>query len=130
VALGPVARVTARPIDDLDRVVGVVLFVVAGLLLTSMGGGIVAAPVTLPLLLLVVRRHPSRTFRIAAAVIGGLTAAELTWGLFYLLAGEAPVAIWLLPTASGLATAFGFLSLAERRRLRGSNVSEPRPPDK
>lgn len=94
----------------MSRGAGVTVFVVAGILLTSVGGlGIVAAPVTLPLLFLVVRRHPSRPFRVTGAVVGGLTAAELAWGLLYLLAGEVPVAIWLLPTASGLATAYGFL---------------------
>lgn len=91
-------------------ILGVVLFVVAGALLTSIGGlGMVAAPVTLPLLSLVVRGHPTRAFRIAGAVLGGLTAAELAWGLLYLLAGEVPVAIWLFPAACGLAAAVGFL---------------------
>ena len=94
----------------MSRGAGVALFVVAGILLTSVGGlGIVAAPVTLPLLLLVVRSHPSRPFRVASAFVGGLTTAELAWGLLYLLAGEVPVAIWLLPAVSGLATAYGFL---------------------
>ena len=56
------------------------VFVVAGILLASIGGlGVVAAPVTLSLLLVVVRRHPSRPFRVAGAVVGGLTAAELAW---------------------------------------------------
>lgn len=98
------------------RVAGVMLFVVVALLLTSVGGlGIVAAPVTLPLLFLVVKSHPTRSFRTAGAVIGGLTAAELTWGLLYLVGGEVPVAGWLLPIASGLAMALGFLSLPGRR---------------
>ncbi len=40
--------------------VGIVVFVVAGALLTSFGGaGIAAAPVTLPLLSLVVSHHPT-----------------------------------------------------------------------
>lgn len=87
-----------------------VLFTVAAALLTSFGGlGIAAAPVTLPVLFLTVRSHPTRPFRIAGAVIGGLTAAELAWGLVYVLGGEVPTVSWLLPVAAGLATAFGFL---------------------
>lgn len=103
------------------RALGVVVLVVAGVLLTSIGGlGIVAAPVTLPLLVLVVRRHPSPAFRIAAGVVGGLTAAELAWGIVYLAAGEVSVAIWLFPTVCGLGAAFGFLRL-------GRAVSPERP---
>lgn len=92
-----------------ERVLGVALFVVAAVLLTALG--IVAAPVTLPLMVLVVLRHPSRGFRVAGAVIGGLTAAELTWGLVYIVAGEPRVVIWMLPLAGGLATAAGFAKL-------------------
>ena len=94
---------------------GIAVFVVVGALLTSFGGaGIVAAPVTLPLLYLVVRHHPSRGFRIAGAVIGGLTAVELSWGLLYAVAGEVARVVWLLPAACGLATAVGFLTVGRR----------------
>ena len=92
------------------RAGGVALFVVAGVLLTSIGGaGIVAAPLTLPLLFLVARRRPTRPFRVAGAVLGGLTAAELSWGLLYLTVGETEPAIWLVPVACGVATARGLL---------------------
>ena len=87
------------------RALGVVLFAVAGALLLSMGGGIVAAPATLPLMFLAVRRHPSRAFRVGAAVVGGLTAAELAWALVYLSVGEVAVLIWLVPLAAALAAA-------------------------
>jgi hypothetical protein len=60
-------------------IVGFAVFVVATVLLVSMGGAIVAAPLTLPALALVIRRHPTRGFRIAGAIIGGLTAAEVAW---------------------------------------------------
>ena len=90
-------------------VLGVLLFVVAAVLLTSVGGaGIVAAPVTLPLLFVVVRRHPTPSFRGAGAIFGGLTAAELAWGLVYLAGGEIPVLVWLAPTVLGLLTAVAF----------------------
>jgi hypothetical protein len=113
--------VTASLPAGSDRALGVVAFVVAGFLLFSIGGlGLVAAPVTLPLLVLVVRRHPSRAFRTAGAVIGGLSAAELTWGLVYIVAGEVAVAIWVLPIACGLATAFGFLRLSPSAKSSGA----------
>ncbi len=105
--------------DGLRRVLGVLVLVAAGVLLTSVGGlGIVAAPVTLPLLAVVVRNHPTRAFRAASAVIGGLTVAELTWGIVYFVAREVPVAIWMLPIAAGMATAFGFLRFGTGRRSR------------
>jgi hypothetical protein len=78
--------------QDTYRVGGVVLFVVAAVVLTSVGGlGIAAAPVTLPLLFLAVRAHPTRPFRVAGSVIGGLTATELSWGILYVVGGEMPV---------------------------------------
>lgn len=95
------------------------LFVVAAVLLTSVLG-IVAAPVTLPLMVLVVVRHPSRGFRVAGAVIGGLTAAELTWVLVYIVAGEPRVVIWMLPLAGGVATAIGFAKLRATSPSSGS----------
>ena len=66
-------------------IVGVVVFVVAALLLTSIGGaGIVAAPITLPAIYLVVRRHPTTAFKVAGVVIGGLTLLEVAWAVVYL----------------------------------------------
>ena len=90
------------------RIAGVVLFVVAGALLVSMGGAVAAAPFTLPLLFLVVRANPTRPFRWAGAVIGGLTAAELAWAILYVAAGEVAVLIWLIPLSVGVAAATVF----------------------
>lgn len=101
------------------RVLGVVLFAIAALLLTSIGGlGIVAAPVTLPLLFLVVRAHPTRAFRTAGALIGGITAAELGWALLYAVGGEVPVAIWLVPILCGVAAAVAFTTLTQDEQGR------------
>lgn len=106
-----------------ERILYVLLFVMASMLLTSIGGlGIVAAPVTLPLMILAVLRHPSRAFRVAGALIGGLTAAQLTWGLVYIVAGEARVVIWLVPVACGMATALGFAKLGASSRYSRSRV--------
>jgi len=92
--------------------IGISVFAVAAFLLVSMGGAIVAAPVTVPLMYIVSRRHPTGAFRIAAAVLGGLTMAETAWALTYLLMTEAKPWIWAVPLASGAAAA---VVLAGRR---------------
>ncbi len=87
------------------RRIGVFVFAVAAFLLVSMGGAIVAAPVTVPLMYVVSRRHPTGAFRIAAAVLGGLTVAEAAWALTYLLIAEATPWVWAIPLASGATAA-------------------------
>lgn len=73
----PVADMTAASTSAPEKILYVLLLVVAATLLTSIGGlGIVAAPVTLALMILAVLRHASRAFRTAGALIGGLTAAQ------------------------------------------------------
>ncbi len=107
------ASTAGRANDGVVRAGGMVLFVVAAVLLTSIGGaGIVAAPVTLPLMFLVVWRHPTLAFRIAGAVIGGLTAAAFAWGLVYLAAGEVAVVEWPAPALAGAATVAGMAMIA------------------
>jgi len=85
--------------------IGILVFAVAAFLLLSMGGAIVAAPVTVPLMLVVSRRHPTRAFRIAASVLGGLTMAEAVWALTFLLVAETTPWIWGLPLAGGTTAA-------------------------
>lgn len=98
----------------MTRAGGVALFALTGLLLLSIGGaGVLAAPLTLPLLFGVVRRRPTRPFRVAGTVLGGLTTAEVSWALLYLAAGgDTGVAGWLVPTTCGVATASVFLRFA------------------
>jgi hypothetical protein len=87
------------------RVAGVVVFVSAALLLTSVGGiGIVVSPITLPLMYALVRMHPTRPFRVAGVVIGGLTALEGGWGLGFVLFGR--------DTPATLATVVGVAAVA------------------
>ena len=95
--------------------VGVAVFVVAGFLLLSMGGAIVAAPVTVPLMYLAVARHPTPAFRRLAVVLSALTVAEVAWALTYFGNGEAQPWIWLVPGLAG-AGAAAALSTALRRR--------------
>jgi hypothetical protein len=80
---------------------GVAVVATSALLLLSMGGAVPAAPVTLPAMVLALRRHPSRTLRRLGAVVGGLTTAEVVWAGVYVLAGEAQPWVWLLPAAVG-----------------------------
>ena len=79
------------------RVTGLVLFAVAAFLLASMGGAIVAAPVTVPLMVLAARRHPTPAFRSAATALVALTMGEVVWALTYLAVEEDMPWIWLLP---------------------------------
>ncbi|HEV7534688.1 MAG TPA: hypothetical protein VGP90_03585 [Acidimicrobiia bacterium] len=86
-----------------------VLVAVSAFLLLSMGGAIVAAPLTLPLLYLAVRGDRiGDGLRTAAVVIAALTVAEVAWAATYLAIAEAKPWIWLLPMAAGAATASAF----------------------
>lgn len=102
----------------------VALFVFCGLLLMSMGGAVVAAPVTLPLLYLAVRGHPTPAFRWAGGVLGGLTAVELAWAVVYVVAGEDMPTIWLVPSTVGLVVQAAFVTV--RRQARRSSRSPSR----
>lgn len=68
-----------------------------------MGGAIVAAPVTIPLMFVVTHRHPTRTFRIVGCLLIGATMAEVVWALTYIAADEAKPWIWLLPLVAAIA---------------------------
>src|SRR2546423_10604021 len=86
-----------------------VLVAVSAVLLLSMGGAIVAAPLTLPLLYLALRGgRMSAGLRAAAVVIAALTVAEVAWAATYLAVAEAKPWIWLLPVAAAAATAAAF----------------------
>jgi hypothetical protein len=82
----------------------VAVLVLGGALLLSMGGAVVAAPVTVPILLWAARHRFRGPLRCVAAGIAALTAAELTWALVYVAVGESKPAIWLLPLAAAGAT--------------------------
>lgn len=94
------------------------MFAVAAFLLLSMGGAVVAAPLTVPLMLLVSRRHPTVTFRVVGIVLTGLTVAEVVWALTYLQLHEAQPWIWLLPLLGGV-LAGGSLTAATSPRRCG-----------
>ena len=86
-----------------------VVVAVSAFLLVSMGGAILAAPLTLPLLYVALRGgRIGAGLRVAAVVIAALTVAEVAWAATYLAIEEAQPWIWLLPVTAGLATAGGF----------------------
>ena len=87
-----------------------VLVGVSAFLLLSMGGAIVAAPLTLPLLYLAASGgRLSAGLRTAAVVVAALTVAEVAWAATYLAVAEAEPWIWLVPMAAGGATAAAFV---------------------
>ena len=99
--------------------VGVVVFGVAAFLLLSMGGAIVAAPVTVPLMAVAVRRHPTPAFRTAGALLVALTLAEVAWALTYVTVAEARPWIWLLPVLAASAGALAMVRVATATRTEG-----------
>lgn len=101
------------------RWLGVALFVACGFLLMTMGGAVFAAPVTLPLLYVVVRLHPTAPFRWFGGVLAGLTVVEVVWAVVYLADGEAKPSIWLVPLVAGLAV-LGLFATTRRQARRSS----------
>lgn len=101
------------------RTVGVVVFGVAAVLLASMGGAIVAAPLTIPAMLVAMRRHPTRAFRTVGTLLVSLTAAEVAWALAYLTAGETNPLIWALPATALVAAALASLHSSRLTTQRG-----------
>jgi hypothetical protein len=95
---------------------GLVVVGVAAVLLLSMGGAIVAAPVTVPLLGLVGRRHPRGAVRWVAVVLAAATVGEVAWALTYLTLGEVQPGIWLVPLGAAVGT--GVLVVAPWRGRR------------
>jgi hypothetical protein len=88
-----------------------VVFVVAAFLLVSMGGAILAAPVTLPLMYLGVRRHPTRPFCTIGGLLSALTVGEVVWAAVYVSAGEPKPWIWVLPVIGAVAVVVAYARL-------------------
>lgn len=101
------------------RWLGVALFVVSAFLLLTMGGAVFAAPVTLPLLYVAVRLHPTAAFRWTGGVLAGLTTVEVVWAVVYLAGGEAKPSIWLVPLVAGIAV-LALLATTGRQARRSS----------
>lgn len=94
------------------------LFLLSGLLLLTYGGQVVAAPLTLPLMYLAVRRHPTAPFRWIGGVLAGLTTVEVAWAVVYVFDGETKPSVWLLPLTAGIVVLAVFATT--KRPARGS----------
>lgn len=81
-----------------------------------MGGAIFAAPITVPLLVVAARRHPTTPFRWVGALLAGATLAEVAWALTYLVADEAKPWIWLLPLLTSIVAMAALLAASSPRR--------------
>jgi hypothetical protein len=100
--------VTLTVTFDPWRILRTLLGLVCCALVTSIGGaGIVAAPVTLPLLW-VAGRYAKPLGRAALNVVAVITAAELGWALAYAAVGEQSPLIWALPLALAVAVFAGY----------------------
>jgi hypothetical protein len=73
------------------------------LLLGSMGGAILAAPVLLPLLWWT-NRTTGGWVRVLSAILAALVVGEVTWAGVYLVVGERQPYIWTLPALSAAVT--------------------------
>ena len=97
------------------RTVGAVVFCAAGFLLITMGGAIIAAPLTVPFMFVVTHRHPTRAFRAVGALLTGTTVADVVWAVTYVVADEAKPWIWLVPLAAALAVIAAVVIVSDPR---------------
>ena len=91
------------------------MFCVAAFLLISMGGAIIVAPLTIPLMFVVTRRHPTTAFRAIGAVLTGATVAEVVWALTYVVADEAKPWIWLVPLIAAVIAMAALVTTSDTR---------------
>jgi hypothetical protein len=92
---------TAKP--NLRRAAIAAILAGTVVLLGSMGGAILAAPVLLPLLWWAARTT-GRGVRLVGAILAALVVAEVAWAGVYLVVGERQPFIWLLPVLAAAMT--------------------------
>jgi hypothetical protein len=73
------------------------------LLLLSMGGAILAAPVLLPLLWWAARTT-GRRIRVLGAILAALVVGEVAWAGVYVVIGERQPSTWALPALAAAVT--------------------------
>jgi hypothetical protein len=108
----------------LRRVVIGAILVGTVLLLLSMGGEILAAPVVLPLLWWAARTT-GRGVRVLGAILAALVVGEVAWAGVYLVVGERQPYIWALPALSVAVTVWLML-VHQTRPARARVGSTPR----
>ena len=87
----------------LRRVVIGAVLVGTVLLLGSMGGAILAAPVLLALLWWATRTT-GKGIRVLGAILAALVVGEVAWAGVYVVVGERQPYIWVLPAVSAAVT--------------------------
>jgi hypothetical protein len=111
---------------NLRRVAIGAILVGTVLLLGSMGGEILAAPVVLPLLWWAARTT-GRVIRVVGAILAALVVGEVAWADVYLVVGERQPYIWALPALSA-AVAVWLMLATTRPDPRGPrSVVRPAP---
>jgi hypothetical protein len=113
---GAPAGLADRP--NLRRVVIGAILVGTLLLLLSMGGAILAAPVLLPLLWWAARTT-GRLVRVIGVILAALVVGEVVWAGVYLVVGERQPYVWALPALSAAVTVWLML-VTTRPGPRGS----------
>jgi hypothetical protein len=113
---GAPAQLANKP--NLRRVVIGAILAGTVLLLLSMGGAILAAPVLLPLLWWSARTT-GRGVRVIAAILAALVVGEVAWAGVYVMVGERQPYIWALPALSATLTVWLML-ITTRIDPRGS----------
>jgi hypothetical protein len=88
---------------NLRRVVSGAILVGTGLLLLSMGGAILAAPLVLPLLWWAARTTGGG-IRVIGAILAALVVGEVVWAGVYVVVGERQPYMWALPALSAAVT--------------------------
>jgi hypothetical protein len=88
---------------NLRRVVIGAILAGTVVLLGSMGGAILAAPVVLPLLWWAARTT-GRGIRVIGAILAALVVGEVAWAGVYVVVGERQPYIWALPALSAAVT--------------------------
>lgn len=95
----------------------VATFGVSSFLLVTMGGAILAAPVTVPALVVIARTRV-RWPRIAAIAVATVTIAEVAWAFTYVHVGDAKPWIWLAPLVCAAASTMVLRRQGPWRRSR------------
>ena len=89
----------------------------ASFLLISMGGQVIAAPVTVPLLWWAARSTSTRWARGIYIAIASLTMLIVGWAVAYVVGGERQPFIVLYPTLATLTTIIVFVTTTEPRHV-------------
>ena len=101
----------------------IVLAVVSGLSLLSVGGGFLVLPLLIPLHVWAARRSGS-VGRFLWSMLPVAATGMVTWAVVYITAGESQPCIWLLPVLAAVIAGIGMVKLTGDA-LRPSSGGRP-----